>query len=246
MNGHSGAIPGADACEDLVATSGFDGCTHVWRPSVSGARFRRVQPEVVPCSMSGVDEEEAPAGPGNDVKEMVPQSTLLAICGCHCRLCWHLSVLPWREGAAAGPAYMTAAVCDHSANPGHRHKLGQLSHSASNSSGLCCMTLCAALTGGPAGGPGGGGRTAAAAHGGAGGDADRAAGWRAAARRRGARRRAREQVRVLRRHRPRPPRPGHRLQRPPGMFAHISNLKLQPQYSVLQSPCGGIRARGPR
>ena len=36
MNGHSGAIPGADACEDLVATSGFDGCTHVWRPSVSG------------------------------------------------------------------------------------------------------------------------------------------------------------------------------------------------------------------
>lgn len=35
MCAHSGAVPGADALGEVVATSGFDGATHVWRPSVS-------------------------------------------------------------------------------------------------------------------------------------------------------------------------------------------------------------------
>jgi hypothetical protein len=82
------------------------------------------------------------------------------------------------------------------------------------------------MSGRPAGERLGGGAAAAAAHGGAGRDAHRAARPGDAAGCGGARGRPREQVRVLRRHRARPPQPGHWLQRPPGGCA----LRLLPCY----------------
>ena len=34
LEGHAGAVPGYSAAAGLVATSGFDGCTRLWRPQV--------------------------------------------------------------------------------------------------------------------------------------------------------------------------------------------------------------------